>query len=66
MIHAIARQLHSGVESRRLDALDLEQLGETFDVIFCFGILHRVEAPLTLLRVLDACLAPGGRIILET
>ena len=63
---AIARLLDSRVEYRRLDALELEDLGETFEVIFCFGILHRVEAPLTLLRVLHACLAPGGRIILET
>jgi len=62
---AIARLLDSRVEYRRLDALQLEQLGETFEVIFCFGILRRVEAPLTLLRVLHACLAPGGRIILE-
>jgi SAM-dependent methyltransferase len=62
----IARLLSSRVEYRRLDAFELEHLGETFDVIFCFGILHRVEAPLTLLRVLRACLAPGGRIILET
>ena len=63
---AIARLLDSRVEYRRLDALELERLAETFDVIFCMGILHRVEAPLTLLRVLGACLAPGGRIVLET
>lgn len=56
----------SEVEYRRLDALDVDRLGETFYVIFCFGILHRVEAPLTLLRVLGECLAPAGRIILET
>lgn len=62
----IARLLDSHVEYRRLDALELGRLGESFDVIFCFGILHRVEAPLTLLRVLRECLAPGGRIILET
>jgi len=63
---AIAELLRSGVDYRRLDALDVERLGETFDVVFCFGILHRVEAPLTLVRVLGECLAPGGRIILET
>ena len=63
---AVAELLGSGVEYRRLDALDVGRLGETFDVIFCFGILHRVEAPLTLIRVLGGCLAPGGRIILET
>jgi tRNA (mo5U34)-methyltransferase len=63
---AIAELLGSRVEYRRLDALDVGRLEETFDVVFCFGILHRVEAPLTLLRVLGERLAPGGRIILET
>ena len=53
---AIARLLDSRVEYRRLDALELETLGETFEAIFCFGILHRIEAPLALLRVLHACL----------
>jgi tRNA (mo5U34)-methyltransferase len=63
---AIAELLHSNVEYRRLDAFDVRTLGETFDVILCFGILHRVEAPLTLLRVLGECLAPDGQIVLET
>jgi SAM-dependent methyltransferase len=63
---AIAELLHSDVDYRRLDAFDVERLGETFDVILCFGILHRVEEPLTLLRVLSERLAPAGRIILET
>ena len=63
---AIAELVDSGVDYRRLDALEVGRLGETFDVIFCFGILHRVEAPLTLLRVLGGCLAPAGRIIVET
>jgi tRNA (mo5U34)-methyltransferase len=63
---AIAQLLGSRVEYRRLDALEVERLGETFDLILCCGILHRVEAPLTLLRVLRSCLAPGGSILLET
>jgi tRNA (mo5U34)-methyltransferase len=63
---AIAELLGSRVEYRRLDALAVGSLEETFDVIFCFGILHRVEAPLTLLRVLAESLAPGGRILVET
>ncbi|MCA1679181.1 MAG: tRNA 5-methoxyuridine(34)/uridine 5-oxyacetic acid(34) synthase CmoB [Actinobacteria bacterium] len=63
---AIAGLLGSGVDYRQLDALDVDRLGEKFDAIFCFGILHRVEAPLTLMRVLGECLAPAGRIILET
>jgi tRNA (mo5U34)-methyltransferase len=63
---AIAELLDSGVEYRHLDAFDLELLGETFDLIICFGILHRVENPLGLLRVLRACLSDGGEVILET
>jgi hypothetical protein len=41
-------------------------LGETFDVTLRFGILHRVEAPLPLLRVLGESGAAAGRVILET
>jgi hypothetical protein len=43
-----------------LDALDVEGLGQTFDVILCFGVLHRVEAPRTLLRVLPRASRPPG------
>ena len=39
---AIAELLNSGVAYRRLDALEVDRLGETFDTIFCFGIVHRV------------------------
>lgn len=63
---AISGLLRSNVDYRQLDALEVARLGETFDVIFCFGVLHRVEAPLTLMRVLGECLAPDGQIILET
>jgi tRNA (mo5U34)-methyltransferase len=63
---AIAELLDSGVEYRRLDAFDLEQLGETFDLILCFGILHRVENPLGLLRVLRGCISEGGEVLLES
>jgi len=62
----IAELVGSRVEYRRLDALEVASLGESFDVVLCFGILHRVDAPLTLVRVLGECLAAGGRIILET
>ena len=40
--------------------------GERFDVIFCFGILHRVENPLGLMRLLGGLLAPAGRLLIET
>ena len=64
--HAIAELLDSGVEYRRMDAFDLEQLHETFDLILCFGILHRVENPLGLLRVLRGRLDDDGEVLLET
>jgi tRNA (mo5U34)-methyltransferase len=62
----IAELLGSAVEYRRLDAFELDQLDESFDVIFCFGILHRVESPLGLLKVLRRRLADGGYVLLET
>jgi tRNA (mo5U34)-methyltransferase len=63
---AIRELIGSKVSYRRLDAFDLDQLGELFDVIFCFGLLHRVESPLGLLKVLRRRLAEGGYVIVET
>jgi len=65
-LRAIHRLLDSGVEYRRMDAFELDGLRETFDLIFCFGILHRVENPLGLLRVLRARAAPAGSVLVET
>ena len=63
---AIAGLVGSGVEYRRMDALDVDELGERFDVVLCFGILHRVSDPIGLLRALAGVLAPGGEVVLET
>jgi len=63
---AIAGLLASRVEYQRMDALDVRELGERFDVVVCFGILHRVTNPIGLLRALADVLAPGGEIVLET
>ena len=63
---AIAELLDSAVEYRRLDAFELDELVEPFDVIFCFGILHRVESPLGLLRVLRRRLTSRGYVLMET
>ncbi len=63
---AIGALLDSEVEYRRMDALDVAELGERFDFIFCFGILQRVEDPFGLLKVLIRRLAPGGRLLIET
>jgi SAM-dependent methyltransferase len=62
----IRRLLDSKVDYRRLDAFDLDQLDEEFDLVLCFGILHRVENPLGLLKVMRRRLASGGRVLLET
>ena len=63
---AIRELLGSKVEYRRLDAFDLDRLEEAFDLILCFGILHRVEYPLGLLKILRRRLAANGRVLLET
>ncbi len=63
---AIAGLLASRVEYRRMDVLDVRELGERFDVALCFGILHRVTDPIALLRALADVLAPGGEVLLET
>jgi tRNA (mo5U34)-methyltransferase len=62
----IAELLGSRVQYRRGDATALVGAVERFDVVLCFGILHRVENPLGLLRRLAALLAPGGRLLVET
>jgi tRNA (mo5U34)-methyltransferase len=63
---AIHRLLGSAVEYRRMDAFELERLEERFDLVYCFGILHRVENPLGLLRVLRERTASGGTVLVET
>ena len=63
---AIAGLIGSRVEYRRLDASRLGELDETFDFVFCFGILHRVSDPLGLLRILRARLPDSGRVLVET
>jgi len=49
-----------------MDALDVRELGERFDVVLCLGILHRVTDPVVLLQTLAAVLTPGGEVLLET
>jgi tRNA (mo5U34)-methyltransferase len=63
---AIGALLGSRVEYRRVDARALTDADERFDFIFCFGILHRVENPLGVLRLLGSLLEPGGRVLVET
>ena len=63
---AIHHLLGSAVEYRRMDAFELDRLDDRFDLVYCFGILHRVENPLGLLRVLRGRTASGGTVLVET
>jgi tRNA (mo5U34)-methyltransferase len=63
---AIAGLVGSRVQYRRMDARDVNELGERFHVVLCFGLLHRVTDPVGLLRALADVLAPGGEVVLET
>ena len=63
---AIHRLLGSRVEYLPMDAFDLGELEQRFDFIFCFGLLHRVENPLGLLRILASHLSDSGRLLIET
>jgi tRNA (mo5U34)-methyltransferase len=63
---AIAGLIGSRVSYQRLDAFELDELDELFELILCFGILQRVQHPLGLLGVLARRLAPGGEVLLET
>lgn len=63
---AVAGLVGSRVEYRRMDALEVERLGERFDVALCFGVLHRVTDPIALLQAIRGALALGGEIVVET
>jgi tRNA (mo5U34)-methyltransferase len=63
---AISALLNSKVEYKRLDAFDLAEVAEPFDLVICFGILHRVENPAGLLRIIADRLEPGGELLLES
>lgn len=62
----IHRLLGSRVAYERMDALEAGRLGEPFDLVLCFGMLHRVSDPVGMLRALADVLDPGGEIIVET
>jgi len=48
------------VEFVQADILELENLGEQFDLITCVGVLHHMEDPVEGWRMLLTCLKPDG------
>jgi len=56
--HAIAQVTGSQVEYHRMDGFAVGDLKERFDVVLCFGILHRVTDPIAFLQTLADVLAP--------
>jgi SAM-dependent methyltransferase len=60
----LARQLGlASVRFERADLLDCRATG-AFDLIFCTGVLHHLEDPLSGLRTLERALAPDGAAVL--
>lgn len=62
----ISDLIGSEVAYHRMDAQDVGMLGERFDAVLCFGMLHRVTDPVSMLQVLADVLEPGGEVVLET
>jgi SAM-dependent methyltransferase len=63
LAYAIRRTEKFGVKNIRYfqaDILDVELLGEVFDIIECTGVLHHMEDPLAGWQALITQLAPGG------
>ena len=63
---AVHGLLDSKVEYQKMDAMDVVDLDERFDFIFCYGILHRVEDPFGLLKALAGRLTDQGQMLIET
>ena len=50
----------SNIEYAQADIVKLREIGRTFDVIECSGVLHHMEDPMVGWRVLTDLLKPGG------
>jgi len=46
--------------------LDRPELKQSFDMVYCSGVIYHVTDPLLLLRICFAYLKPGGRLVIET
>jgi tRNA (mo5U34)-methyltransferase len=63
------RQLGLGprhVEFRRLEAYDLDRLGERFDLVLFMGVFYHLRHPLYALEKVVQRLRPGGLLLFQT
>lgn len=63
-LNTFAGQRHLQVELLGIEHLNL--FPESFDVIFCLGILYHRPSPVEALRDLHAALKPGGWLVVES
>ena len=58
--------IRSAVEYRRLNLLEIESLGETFDVIFCRNVMIYFDRPVQqrVVSMLERHLTPGGHLFI--
>jgi 2-polyprenyl-3-methyl-5-hydroxy-6-metoxy-1,4-benzoquinol methylase len=45
---------------------DRQSWKQSFDMVYCCGVIYHVTDPLLLLRICFAYLKPGGRVVIET
>ncbi len=63
LAYALHKTRELGIQNihyMQADIMNLAQLGRTFDVIECTGVLHHMQDPMAGWRVLNSLLAPGG------
>jgi SAM-dependent methyltransferase len=65
-IHFACKQWNVPVRIVVGDFVTVDARGETFDVIFCFGVLYHLENVFAAFKKLRTLLAPGGTIYVET
>jgi tRNA (mo5U34)-methyltransferase len=60
------RCLGLDVEFRRLEAYDVDRLGEQFDLVIFMGVFYHLRHPLYALEKVAKLVRPGGRLLFQT
>jgi len=63
--HGLKDSSGSRISTKILSALELETLGETFDLIYGINVLEHVPNPAGMMEQIAKCLAPGGVVFLN-